>query len=104
MSEWLAALYLLLHGYRILALRHKTRVGEIDIIARRGDLVVFVEVKARRDVASGVHAVSPAAHRRIRAAADLWLAGEPDRARLSQRFDIVVVAPRRWPQHFKDAF
>jgi putative endonuclease len=47
-GEWLAALALMLKGYRILARRHRTKLGEIDLIARRGDLVLFVEVKARR--------------------------------------------------------
>lgn len=103
-SEWLAALSLMLKGYRIVALRHKTRLGEIDIIARKGDLAVFIEVKARQDARAGVDAVSATAHRRIRAASDLWLAVQPDHARLSQRFDIVVVSPRRWPRHFPDAF
>ncbi|TIO58114.1 MAG: YraN family protein, partial [Mesorhizobium sp.] len=45
-GEWLAALALMLKGYRILARRHRTKLGEIDLIARRGDLVLFVEVKA----------------------------------------------------------
>lgn len=103
-SEWWAALSLWLRGYRIVALRHKTRLGEIDIIARKGDLAVFVEVKARRDAKTGIDAVSATAHRRIRAAADLWQASQPDHHRLSQRFDIVVVSPRRWPMHFPDAF
>ena len=48
-SEWIAAAYLLLKGYRILALRYRTKLGEIDIVARKGDLAVFVEVKARGD-------------------------------------------------------
>ncbi|NKF34370.1 YraN family protein, partial [Pseudomonas sp. BGM005] len=46
-SEYVAAVFLMLKGYRILALRHRTRLGEIDIVARKGDLAVFVEVKAR---------------------------------------------------------
>ena len=45
-SEWIAAAYLFLKGYRILARRYRTKLGEIDIIARKGDLAVFIEVKA----------------------------------------------------------
>ena len=70
-SEYVAALFLMLKGYRIAALRYRTKLGEIDIVARKGDLAVFVEVKARRDEAGAVDAVSFAAQRRIRAASDL---------------------------------
>ncbi|MET0747126.1 MAG: YraN family protein, partial [Rhizobium sp.] len=86
-SEYLAALYLACKGYRILAIRHKTPLGEIDIVARKGDLAVFVEVKARRDAQAAVDAVSFTAQRRIRAASDLWLAQQPDFSSLSQRYD-----------------
>jgi putative endonuclease len=103
-SEYLAALYLACKGYRILAIRHRTPLGEIDIVARKGDLAVFVEVKARRSAAAALDAVSFAAQHRIRAASDLWLAGQPDFSRLSQRYDIVAMLPGRWPRHFRDAF
>jgi putative endonuclease len=104
LSEYLAALYLFAKGYRILAIRHRTRLGEIDIIARKGDLAVFVEVKARRGEREAIDAVAPAAQRRIRAASDLWLARRPEHALLSQRYDIVAILPGRWPKHFQDAF
>ena len=103
-AEWIAVLALLLRGFRPLALRHRTPLGEIDIIARRGDLVIFVEVKARRDEGRALDAVSSATARRIRAASDLWLSRQPDAARISSRFDIVAVIPWRWPRHFPDAF
>ena len=104
MSEYVAAVFLMLKGYRILALRHRTRLGEIDIIARKGDLAVFVEVKARRGEAAAVDAVSIAAQKRIRAASDLWLARQADQARLSLRYDILAIMPGRLPRHFIDAF
>ncbi|SMD16983.1 YraN family protein [Rhizobium sp. RU36D] len=103
-AEYVAALYLMLKGYRILALRHRTRLGEIDIIARKGSVVAFVEVKARRDAASSVDAVTAASQRRIRAASDLWLAKQKDAHLLTQRYDILAVAPFAWPRHFPDAF
>ena len=46
-GEWLASLALMLKGYRIVARRHRTSLGEIDLIARRGDLVLIVEVQVR---------------------------------------------------------
>ncbi|MVA71264.1 YraN family protein [Agrobacterium vitis] len=103
-SEYLAAAYLLSKGYRIVALRYKTRSGEIDLIVRRGDLVVLVEVKARATQQSAVDAVSFESQRRIRAAGDLWLCRQPDASRLSIRCDIVAVLPWRWPTHFPGAF
>ncbi len=103
-AEYRAMLALVLKGYRIAAFRYRTRLGEIDIIARKGDLVACVEVKARADIESAVAAVSPLSRRRIRAASDLWLARQPDAARLSIRYDIVSVSPWRWPVHIPDAF
>ncbi|TXH81245.1 MAG: YraN family protein [Rhizobium sp.] len=103
-AEYLAAAFLMFKGYRILAIRHRTKLGEIDIVARKGDLAVFVEVKSRRGAQEAIDAVSFSSQNRIRAASDLWLARQPDFARLSQRYDIVAMLPGRWPQHFPDAF
>ncbi|MEM5495664.1 YraN family protein [Hoeflea sp. AS16] len=103
-AEWFAALALLLKGYSIKALRYRTPVGEIDLVARKGDLIAFVEVKARRDLASGVDAVSYPAQRRIAAAGELFISRQKDSARLSWRHDIVVVSPWSWPVHLEDAF
>ncbi|KGF66723.1 hypothetical protein LL06_26570 [Hoeflea sp. BAL378] len=103
-AEWMAALALVLKGYRIAALRYRTPLGEIDIVARKGDLVALVEVKARRELGAGVDAVSASAQRRIQAAGALFVSRQPDSARLSWRCDIVVVSPWRWPVHLEDAF
>ena len=103
-SEWLAAWALRLKGYRILATRYRTPRDEIDLIARRGDLVAIVEVKARPTLFDAMEAVGPGAQRRIEAAADLWLARRKDHHRLSLRFDIVAVLPRRWPVHVPGAW
>jgi len=103
-AEWIAAAYLVCKGYRIKRLRYRTHAGEIDIVARKGDLAVFVEVKARRLEQAAVDAVTPLAQRRIRAASLVWLSQQRDFARLSLRYDIIAVLPRRWPRHFPDAF
>ena len=103
-AEWLAAIALMFKGYRILARRYKTRVGEVDLIARKGDLVVLVEVKARTDEQAAIDAVTVTAARRIEAAGDIWLSRRRDAARLSIRRDIVAVLPWRWPRHFPGAF
>jgi putative endonuclease len=103
-SEWLASAALMLKGYRIVARRYKTRLGEIDLIARRGDLVAVVEVKARRTLIEAMEAIAWTSERRIEAAADLWLTRQPDHARLSIRFDMVAVLPLRWPVHVENIF
>jgi len=103
-GEWLAALALMLKGYRVLARRYRTKLGEIDLIARRGDLVLIVEVKVRPTLAEAMEAVRRLNERRIEAAADLWLARQTDHARLALRFDMVAVMPRRWPVHVENIF
>ena len=103
-SEALAALALMLKGYRIVARRYRTKSGEIDLIARRGDLVAIVEVKARPSLPQAMDAITPAAQRRIEAAADLWLTKQRDYARLTLRFDMVAVLPWRWPIHVPNIF
>lgn len=103
-GEWLAALALMFKGYRILARRFRTRLGEVDLIAKRGDVIAIVEVKARPSLAEAMDAITPTAQRRIEAAGDLWLARQPDHGRLSVRYDLVAVLPRRWPVHVENVF
>lgn len=103
-GEWLAAMMLRLKGYRIVARSYRTKLGEIDIIAQKGDLIAIVEVKARRDEQLALDAVSAQSQRRINNAADIWLSKQKDFARLSIRFDIVAVVPGKWPKHFAGAF
>ena len=103
-SEALAALALRLKGWRIVAQRYRSPLGEIDLIARRGDLVAMVEVKARQTLTEAMDAVSPSAQKRIMGSADLWLSRQKDAAKLSIRFDIIAVLPWRWPVHIERAF
>ncbi|GEO83699.1 MULTISPECIES: YraN family protein [Alphaproteobacteria] len=103
-SEWGAAFFLMAKGYRIVAIRYRVRAGEVDIIARRGELIAFVEVKARQDLMAAIDAVTFASQNRIRAAGDHWLSRQPDAARLTLRYDIVAVRPWTLPRHFEGAF
>jgi putative endonuclease len=103
-SEYLAALSLILRGHRILAMRYRVKSGEIDIIAKKGDLVSFIEVKARRTAEESVFAVSGLTQTRIRNASLYWLKTRHDAGQLSLSYDIVAVRPWRWPEHFRDAF
>ncbi len=103
-AESRAALFLIAKGYRIAARRWKTPLGEIDIVARRRRALVFVEVKARASAEEAAEAVTDRAKRRIIAAAQLWLAHHPDDAQHDIRFDVMLVAPGRLPQHVANAF
>ena len=95
----MAAVYLRLKGYRILAKRYSVRGGEIDIIARRGTAVAFVEVKYRPTLAAAMTAIDTWKSRRVTRAARVWLAANPWAARLTLRGDAVYLAPRHWPRH-----
>ena len=103
-GEWLAALALMAKGFRIVARRYRTPLGEIDLIARRGDLVLIVEVKVRPTLLDAMDAIGMMSERRIEGAADLWLTRQRDFSRLSVRFDLVAVLPRRWPVHVANIF
>lgn len=103
-AEALAVFALRLKGYKILERNFKTKLGEIDIIAIKRDLVAIVEVKARKTVVEAVDSVSYISQQRIYDAADLWLAKQKNAHLLSLRFDIIAVEPWRWPVHFEDAF
>ena len=103
-SEAIAAWWLRLKLYRIVARRYRTSSGEIDLIVRRGRVLVFVEVKARADFRTAADAVSPRQQHRIARAASQFLAARPDLASLDQRFDAVLVIRRTWPRHVPDAW
>ncbi len=102
-AEWLAALALRLRGYRILAHREKTPLGEIDLIAVRGPRLAFVEVKRRATLEAAEASVSAAQRARIRRAASLWLAQNPHYQAHEQGFDIMFLIGRRWPRHLENA-
>jgi putative endonuclease len=103
-AEARAAAYLMAKGYRILAKRFRTRYGEIDLVARRRNLLVFVEVKARASLDDAAYAVTPRQQRRIIDAAQAWLMAHPEHAEFELRFDAVLIAPRRLPRHLLAAF
>ena len=100
-SEWFAALLLVCKGYRILGRRVKTRLGEIDLVAKApSGVICFIEVKARPDQGLATEAVGQRQRGRIVRAAGAYLAGRP----VAARFDVVTVIPGRFPRHLKDAW
>ena len=103
-GETLAALYLRAKGYRVLSRRFKTPVGEIDIVAARGRRLAFVEVKRRATFDAAANSVTPQAQRRMVRAAQYWLGRWPRYQDHDACFDVVLLAPRRWPEHMTNAF
>ena len=103
-AEGRAAALLIAKGYRILARRFRTPHGEIDIVARRRNLLAFVEVKARASLDEAAYAVTPRQQARIIAAAQIWLMAHPEHAEYDLRFDAMLIAPRRLPRHVMAAF
>ena len=99
-AEDRAALVLHLKGWNILAKRVKTKVGEIDLIARRDGIVAFVEVKWRADASALKDAVDEHRLSRVAAAAEL-LFPQYAEAGDDMRIDVMLVAPKRWPRHME---
>jgi putative endonuclease len=107
-AEWRAVWRLRLAGYSILARRYRTRLGEIDIVARRGGVLAFIEVKARADMVTAADALGDRQFGRVSRAASLFLARHPRYADSSVRFDAVLVSGspwrRLWPHHLPDVW
>lgn len=102
-GETLAAWALRLKGWRILATRVKVRGGEVDLIARRGRTVAFIEVKWRERAADLDTAIDEYRLRRVVAAAEM-LAPRYARPGDDIRIDVMLLAPRRWPHHLANVW
>src|SRR3954451_121606 len=104
LAEFLCRVHLRMHGWRIVARDWRCPAGEIDIIARRGQVLAIIDVKTRATVADAVSSVAPRQRRRIARAAASFLAARPELAGSSVRFDVMLVAPRRIPRHLPGAW
>ena len=100
-AETIAAFWLRLHGWRILARRARVRGGEVDIIARRGRTLAFVEVKARATEDAAAFSLDAYRLRRVVVAAER-LAPRYMRDGDELRIDAMFIVPRRWPRHLPD--
>jgi putative endonuclease len=103
-GEALAALFLQLKLYRIRDRRFKTPLGEIDLVIEKGTTIAFVEVKQRAANADEALTFASINRERISRAAQLWLARNPDATGRDFRFDVILLAPGRWPRHLINAF
>lgn len=100
-AEWIAAVWLMLKGYQVLAFRLKGRGGEIDILARRGRVLAAVEVKRRATLEAATLALGPDQHQRLIRAAEAAARGRPTLSGLDLRIDMVALAPGRFPRHLR---
>lgn len=96
--------HLITNGFTSLRERYKTKHGEIDLIMKRGTLIVFIEVKARASVHDGLHAISPRAQRRISDSAAQWISEHPQSIDTDFRFDVAVVTPDNHVTILENAF
>lgn len=107
-AEWLAAAWLSGKGYRILSRQFRARGGELDIVALSPfwttRTIVFVEVRARGTVEQAIESVGAVKRRRVQSAAAQFCARKPKLGALPRRFDLILLAPGRWPYHMKDAW
>jgi len=104
-GERLAALWLRLKFYRILAHRLKTHAGEVDLVAAAPfGPVCFIEVKVRPKALAAAESVMAGQRTRIARAANLYLAARPRLSARGMRFDIIAVAPRALPVHHRDVW
>lgn len=102
-AENIAAIYLRCKGYRILARRYLGGGGEADIIARRGAVIAFVEVKARRTFELGHYSLTHEKRKHMSRAARHWLSRYPGAEHLTWRGDALLLSPWRWPKHLPNA-
>jgi putative endonuclease len=103
-GEVVAAVWLMLKGYRILGFRLKTPQAEIDLLAIRGRTLAVVEVKRRTDIALALETVTYDQRDRLRRAGAMLAARRPGLAGAAVRLDLMALAPGRLPMHIPDAW
>jgi putative endonuclease len=90
-AEATACAALIADGFAILGRRMRTKAGEIDIVAERAGLLVFVEVKRRSSLARAAHALGPRQQARLMAAGEILLGENPGWGIAGTRFDVLLV-------------
>ncbi len=102
-GEFIAIVFLVIKGYKIIARRYKTKVGEIDIIASKKDLLIMIEVKSRKYYDEVEEVLSLNQRKRIKNAANFFIQKNYKKfCNHSVRFDLIIVKPFCIPKHFID--
>jgi putative endonuclease len=105
LSEQLAVLFLRLKAYKILCRRYKHHTGEIDIIAKKKDTLVFIEVKSRKKIDTNYELVSKKQINRIKRTALLYMASNKRyNSNVDIRFDLIIISNLIFIDHIKNAW
>jgi putative endonuclease len=104
LAEYFAAILLQFGGYVILGRRVKTKRGEIDLIAKRGKVLAFIEVKMRKKFVETGEILRATQMSRIVAAATGWASARAWAKNCIWRYDVLIIYPWRWPVHIRDAW
>jgi putative endonuclease len=108
-SEWLAALWLIAKGYRIVGRNFRAKGGELDIVALTPGrwlgrpVLVVVEVRNRPDFDAAINSVDAVKEQRLRRAFSAFIGRNPRLAGLPRRFDLMIFGPNQWPTHVRAA-
>ncbi len=100
LAETKAVWFLRLKGWRILHRRYRSPYGEVDVIAKRGRRVIFVEIKARATAEQALNALTEHQWRRIEASAEHFMGHEKRLTHCAWQFDAICITPKTWPKHF----
>jgi putative endonuclease len=103
-AESIASVYLRFCFYTVISRRYKSDVGEVDIIAKRGNSLIFVEVKARRNKDEAYVAFTTHQQKRIVRTAKLFIARNPKYHENDIRFDLILICPIFFIKHIKNAW
>lgn len=102
LGEIIAALFLFLKGFKILETRYKTPCGEIDIIAQKRDLIIFVEVKSRKNKEKCYTAITDKQLKRIQRASYIFLGKNPKFFLSTTRYDVILISNWSIPIHIEN--
>lgn len=103
-SEWFVSICLQMLGYKILSKRFKTKLGEVDLIARKRSVLVFVEVKNRKKLSDALGVVDIRTQKRIINAAKLFVQKHPYEGGKGFRFDVIALYSGICVRHIRNAF
>jgi len=101
-SETITCFFLRIKGYKILERRYKTNLGEVDIIAKKSGVIIFIEVKARKNGETDVLAQHQM--KRIIKSGELFIAKHRQFASFDLRFDLIIIRPFKLPEHIINAW
>jgi putative endonuclease len=101
-SEIIAIIFLKLKFYKILRRRYRNKLGEIDIIAKKNDFLIAIEVKARKNILLIDEVLSNKQMNRIKRSMNIFYSNKKYYGKLSIRYDLIIIQPYKFPIHLKN--